>query len=125
VKAGDEEGARQMRLMMLDTANLSRQFLRINVQSPGDLFFDGRKFALRGQPPQRHLRYLEGVEDLLVEVRPSVAGDGYVCKLIRPDPCLTQAIPHRLVREPGAVFDAVEPFLFGGGDEPAITDDGC
>src|SRR5215475_6901317 len=46
VETGDEKRTGQMRLVMFDPRDFRRQLLRINVQRPGDLFFDRRELAL-------------------------------------------------------------------------------
>src|SRR5215470_4290207 len=99
---------------MFNANDLRRQLLRIDLQRPRNLLFDGAEFPLRRQSPQRHLWDLQSVENLFIEPRSRVSRYGDVSKLFGFYPGRAETILDRLKRESGAVLDTIEPFLFHG-----------
>src|SRR5215475_7566003 len=99
---------------MFDASNLRRHLLRINIHSPGDLFFDRKELALRPHSPQSHLWDFQGIKNLFIEPGPRVTRDRYVSQLLRLYASRAETIPDCLRWESGAVLDAIEPFFFHG-----------
>ncbi len=124
----DEEGRRDVRLVVLDVVDLGAETL--DAERLGERRADVANLAGVLEPRLQVARaraVADRAQQLATEVRAGIARDGDVVEVLRAKPGVGETPARGERREAGAVLDAVEALLLGGRDELAVDDErsGC
>lgn len=121
----DEEGACHVRAVVFDVVELRAERRFGQVQVLGELRFERADFHRVAQaiPHQRQARTAaEGEQRRLHQVGFGVARDADMVEVGGGDIRLGEHVVDSFDGEARPVFDPVESFFFGGGDQDAVAD---
>ncbi len=124
----DEERARHVGLVVLDVVEARREGVRLDPEPLCERRADvahARRVLEAGLEVAGARPVADRAEELLAEVRLRVARDGDVVELLGLQAGVSETPRGGQRGKAGAVLDAVETLLLGGGDELAVDDESC